>query len=76
MQWPWTSRLAALEKRLRDLEDEELQLAELRRTAANAVRSLTRAAANASARTNATPPLTAPLTLAEARRRVQERATP
>jgi hypothetical protein len=41
------ARLAALEPRLKQLEGQELELAELRRTAANAVRSLTRHALNA-----------------------------
>jgi len=67
-------RIKALEERVREQEKLELELEELRRTATNAVRSLRRASANALATAgspNGPPPQAAPLTLAEARRRVR-----
>lgn len=74
--WPWEryrERIDALDARVRDLEKAEFELEELRRTATNALRSLRRAAANAQEPVrgpNDHPPLTAPLTLSEARARV------
>jgi hypothetical protein len=67
-----TLDVAALQKRVADLEGEDFKLSELRRQARNAVRSLERATANAlkpSGGTNGTPAGVPTLSEALARKR-------